>query len=255
MAQDIYKTYITKGAKKEINVNDTLKSKIKGKRFCRFIKLRTADLKTGDVTIFDDVLRSIFGYIESQVYPSFLNSSEYKSVQNASTTNSRASLKSHDYSELGEVEPFAAKKKSTENLLELLSKISKILTEALEYAEIEEFLRTIQEIQNDLSYLIVCDFEDNKQLRISFVNSIRDYLALLEQLKQTGRLERFVTSDRLRRKMEEINYNIFNEYDTYKKSLFLITPTSSPTPEVNSRSKDYSPVTYKKFYDTPVPVR
>jgi hypothetical protein len=189
------------------------------------------------------------------VYPSFLKSDEFLAFQSTSTTNSRASLKSHDYSSIGESEPYTAKKKSTETILDVLMKITKILTEALEYAEVEEFLRTIQEIQNDLSYLIVVDFEDNKQLRNSFLNSARDYLALLEQLKQTGRLERFVTSDRLRRKMEEINYNIFTEYDAYKKSLFLITPSTVPSPTVSATNSNSPNVIYKKFYDTQVPLR
>ncbi len=79
-------------------------------------------------------------------------------------------------------------------------------------------------------------------LLVLLVISLRDYEALLDQLvstrssylqhghsiyRATQRLERFITSSRLRRKMEEINFGIHVKFESFKSTVVAQDITST----------------------------
>jgi hypothetical protein len=123
-----------------------------------------------------------------------------------------------------------------DNMLEgcrdTFSKISAILNEIGKREDVTEFITTMQRVQITINQLIKNQRQYKGELLDDLQKSLKEYETLIVQLKETGKLLRFVTSNRLRRKIEQLNSVIHTKLELFRQSIKAdpTKPTASLSP-------------------------
>lgn len=122
----------------------------------------------------------------------------------------------------------------------------------IEYGESVDFLTTIKEVMETLNSIhfyssspssnstpssVFLDFDVLHEL---FVH-LKEYHTLLEQLKLNGRLERYITSNRLRRKLDEFNYQLHSKLMNVRSKISSSTSQkSTPNNHIHSSNQEHT---------------
>ena len=105
------------------------------------------------------------------------------------------------------------------------TKVLNILTEISKKEDVTEFITTIQLVQITINGLLKSKREFKFESLKDLQNALKEYETLLGQLNGTGKLLRFLTNSRLRRKLEQENSDVHNKLNIFKKS---IQPEAAP---------------------------
>lgn len=122
-------------------------------------------------------------------------------------------------------------------VMNILNEISKTKAE-----DVTEFITTVQLVQITINGLIKTPKPFKFELLKDLQNSLKDYETLLVQLKGTGSLVRFVTSNRLRRKIEQANSNLHAKLEKFRESIQKDeNENANSGPEASNGSKEHTP--------------
>lgn len=121
--------------------------------------------------------------------------------------------------------------------MNILNEISKMKAE-----DVTEFITTVQLVQITINGLIKTSKPFKFELLKDLQNSLKDYENLLVQLKGTGSLVRFMTSNRLRRKIEQANSNLHAKLEKFRESIQKDDETSTPSND-SANPKENGPTT------------
>ncbi len=115
-------------------------------------------------------------------------------------------------------------------------KVTTILNEISKKEDVTEFITTIQLIQVTINGLLKSKKEFSFELLKDLQNSLKDYETLLAQLNsQPGGLLRFITSNRLRRKIEIANATLHSKLEKFRES--IKDKEEQDTPKSNNKGE------------------
>eukprot|EP01116_Phalansterium_solitarium_P004322 TRINITY_DN15306_c0_g1_i1.p1 TRINITY_DN15306_c0_g1~~TRINITY_DN15306_c0_g1_i1.p1 ORF type:complete len:516 (+),score=160.26 TRINITY_DN15306_c0_g1_i1:67-1614(+) len=116
-------------------------------------------------------------------------------------------------------------------------RVTTILSEITKREDVTEFVTTVQLVQININSLLKSKRGFSFELLKELKTALENYETLLLQLQRSGKLARFLTSNRLRKRIEDANSVLHARLEAFKKSFEEVAPEPvAPTPPSPVRS-------------------